>query len=75
VRTERAAAAVAAVAVLVVMVLSVAKTENPYKVVSNPLKSHIHIVTDEDKAAAATSGEEAVQSGQPAGETTSSSAR
>jgi UDP-glucose 4-epimerase len=59
VRTERVAAAVAAVAVLVVMVLSVAKTENPYKVVSNPLKSHIHIVTDEDKAAAAQSGEEA----------------
>jgi UDP-glucose 4-epimerase len=59
VRTERVAAVAAAVAVLVVMVLSVAKTENPYKVVSNPLKSHIHIVTDEDKAAAAQSSEEA----------------
>lgn len=53
VRTERVAAAVTAVAVLVVMILSVAKTENPYKVVSNPLKSHIHIVTDEDKTAPA----------------------
>jgi len=62
VRTERAVAAVAAVAVLVVMILSVAKTENPYKVVSNPLKSHIHIVTDADKAAAApTDGEAARQ--------------
>jgi UDP-N-acetylglucosamine:LPS N-acetylglucosamine transferase len=61
VRTERVAAAVAAMVVLVVMVLSVAKTENPYKVVSNPLKSHIHIITDEDKAAAAPAREEAVQ--------------
>jgi UDP-glucose 4-epimerase len=67
VRTERVAAAVTAMVVLVVMVLSVAKTENPYKVVSNPLKSHIHIVTDEDKTAPA--GAEAVkpaQSAQPA---------
>ena len=53
VRTERIAAAIAAAAVLVVMILSAVKTENPYKVVSNPLKSHIHIVTDEDKAAPA----------------------
>jgi UDP-glucose 4-epimerase len=61
VRTERVAGAVAAVAVLVVLILSVAKTENPYKVVSNPLKSHIHIVTDEDKAAAAQPSEEAAK--------------
>ena len=65
VRTERVAAAIAAVAVLVVMVLSVAKTENPYKVVSNPLKSHIHIVTDPDKTTpaveAATTPEQTAQ--------------
>jgi UDP-glucose 4-epimerase len=64
VRTERVAAAVAAVAVLVVMILSVAKTENPYKVVSNPLKNHIHIITDEDKASAAQPSEEAAPSQQ-----------
>jgi UDP-glucose 4-epimerase len=58
VRTERVAAAVAVMALLVVMVLSVVKTENPYKVVSTPLKGHIHIITDEDKAAASP-GEEA----------------
>jgi len=57
VRTERVAAAVTVLALLVVMILSVVKTESPYKVVSNPLKSHIHIVTDEDKANAATTGE------------------
>jgi UDP-glucose 4-epimerase len=51
VRTERVAAAVAVLALLVVVILSAVKTENPYKVVSNPLKSHIHIVTDEDKTA------------------------
>jgi UDP-glucose 4-epimerase len=68
VRTERVAAAVTAVAVLVVMILSVAKTENPYKVVSNPLKSHIHIVTDEDKAAPAS--EEAARPEQPARQAT-----
>jgi UDP-glucose 4-epimerase len=56
VRIERVAAAVTAVAVLVVMILSAVKTENPYKVVSNPLKSHIHIVTDEDKTAPAAEG-------------------
>jgi UDP-glucose 4-epimerase len=69
VRTERVAAAVTAMAVLVVMILSVAKTENPYSVVSTPLKGHIHIITDEDKAAAAPTGE-ATHSGQPAGNTT-----
>ncbi|HWC49941.1 MAG TPA: NAD-dependent epimerase/dehydratase family protein [Solirubrobacterales bacterium] len=73
VRTERVAAAVAAMAVLVVMVLSVAKTESPYKVVSNPLKSHIHIVTDEDKAAAASANEEAAHSQQPAQKAAASS--
>ncbi len=72
VRTERVAAAVTAVAVLVVMILSVAKTENPYKVVSAPLKGHIHIITDEDKAAAAPAGEAAVHTGQPAQNTTAS---
>jgi UDP-glucose 4-epimerase len=72
VRTERVAAAVTAVAVLVVMILSVAKTENPYKVVSTPLKGHIHIITDEDKAAAAPAGEAAVRPGQPARNTTAS---
>lgn len=55
-RTERVAAAVAAMAVLVVMILSVVKTESPYKVVSTPLKGHIHIITDEDKAAASSGG-------------------
>jgi UDP-N-acetylglucosamine:LPS N-acetylglucosamine transferase len=65
VRTERVAAAVTAMAVLLVMILSVVKTENPYKVVSTPLKGHIHIITDEDKAAAS-SGEEAARSQQPA---------
>jgi UDP-glucose 4-epimerase len=68
VRTERVGAAVAAVAVLIVMVLSVAKTENPYKVVSNPLKSHIHIVTDEDKTTPA--GEEAARPEQSAQQAT-----
>jgi len=56
-RTERVAAAVTALAVLVVMILSVVKTESPYKVVSTPLKGHIHIITDEDKAAASSGGE------------------
>jgi hypothetical protein len=70
VRTERVATAVAAIAVLVVMILAVAKTENPYKVVSNPLKNHIHIVTDEDKAASA--GEEAVQPSESAQQATAS---
>jgi UDP-glucose 4-epimerase len=67
VRTERVATATAALVVLIVMVLAVAKTESPYKVVSNPLKSHIHIVTDEDKSASA-GGEAAqpAQSAQPA---------
>ncbi|HEX6457046.1 MAG TPA: NAD-dependent epimerase/dehydratase family protein [Solirubrobacterales bacterium] len=68
VRTERVAGAVTAVAVLVVMILSVAKTESPYKVVSNPLKSHIHIITDEDKTAPA--AEEAARPEQPAQQTT-----
>jgi UDP-glucose 4-epimerase len=66
VRTERVAAAVALVAIFAVMVLSAVKTESPYKVISNPLKGHIHIVADEDKAAAATPTEEAPQSRQPA---------
>ena len=48
VRTERIAAAVSIVAVLVVMILSAVKTENPYKVISNPLKGRIHIGKDED---------------------------
>jgi UDP-glucose 4-epimerase len=48
VRTERVAAAVSIVAVLVVMILSAVKTENPYKVISNPLKGRIHIGKDED---------------------------
>jgi len=56
-RTERVAAAVTALAVLVVMILSVVKTESPYKVVSTPLKGHIHIITDEDKAAASSGAE------------------
>jgi UDP-glucose 4-epimerase len=71
VRTERVAAAVTAIAVLVVMILSVAKTENPYKVVSNPLRDRIHI-GDQDNPAAATPSQEAVQSGQPAAEATTS---
>jgi UDP-glucose 4-epimerase len=71
-RTERVAAAVTAVAVLVVMIISVVKTESPYKVVSTPLKGHIHIITDEDKAAAASSGEAARQ---PAPSSTASSSR
>jgi len=66
VRTERVAAAVTVMAVLVVMILSVVKTENPYKVVSTPLKGHIHIITDEDKAAASSSATEAAQSQHPA---------
>jgi UDP-glucose 4-epimerase len=66
VRTERVAAAVGLVALLVVMILSAVKTESPYKVISNPLKGHIHIVTDEDRAAAATPEEEATQPRQPA---------
>ena len=61
-RTERVAAAVAAMAVLVVMILSVVKTESPYKVVSTPLKGHIHIITDEDKAAASSGGQAPPQS-------------
>jgi UDP-glucose 4-epimerase len=66
VRTERVAAALTAMALLVVMILSVVKTESPYKVVSTPLKGHIHIITDEDKAAAASSsGEEAASPGPP----------
>jgi UDP-glucose 4-epimerase len=72
-RTERFAAAVTAVAVLVVLILSVVKTESPYKVVSTPLKGHINIVTDEDKAAAASSGEEAQP--QPAPSSTASTSR
>ena len=72
VRTERVAAAVSAVAVLVVIILSAVKTENPYKVVSAPLKSHIHIVTDEDKTSAAAPSQEAIESGQPAPEATAS---
>jgi UDP-glucose 4-epimerase len=71
VRTERVAAAVTAIAVLVVMILSVAKTENPYKVVSNPLRDRIHI-GDQDNPAAATPSQEAVQSGQPAAGATTS---
>jgi hypothetical protein len=41
----------------VVMILSVVKTESPYKVVSTPLKGHIHIITDEDQAAASSGSE------------------
>jgi UDP-glucose 4-epimerase len=70
VRTERVAAAVSLVALLVVMVLSAVKTENPYKVVSTPIKERVHF-GDQD-AAAATPSQEAVQSGQPASEATTS---
>jgi UDP-glucose 4-epimerase len=71
VRTERVAAAVTAVAVLVVMILSAVKTENPYKVVSTPIKDRVHF-GDQDTPAAATPPQEAVQSGQPTSETTTS---
>jgi UDP-glucose 4-epimerase len=70
VRTERVAAAISLVALLVVMVLSAVKTENPYKVVSTPIKERVHF-GDQD-AAAATPSQEAVQSGQPASEATTS---
>jgi UDP-glucose 4-epimerase len=65
VRTERVAAAISAVVVVLVLALSLIHRENPYRVVANPIKGHIHIVTDEDKAAAP-SGGEAVQPRQPA---------
>jgi UDP-glucose 4-epimerase len=73
VRTERVAAAVTLAAVLVVMILSAVKTESPYKVISNPLRGHIHIVGDEDKAAAATPTEEAADSQQTARQAAASS--
>lgn len=72
VRTERVAAAVTAAVVLIVMILSAVKTESPYKVVSTPLKSHIHIITDEDKSSVSTAGEATSQPGKPAPETTAS---
>jgi UDP-glucose 4-epimerase len=70
VRTERVAVAVSLVALLVVMVLSAVKTENPYKVVSTPIKERVHF-GDQD-AAAATPPQGAVQSGQSAPEATTS---
>ncbi|HEU4707268.1 MAG TPA: NAD-dependent epimerase/dehydratase family protein [Solirubrobacterales bacterium] len=59
VRTERVAAAVSAAVVVLVLALSLIHRENPYRVVANPIKGHIHIVTDEDKAAAAPNEESA----------------
>jgi UDP-glucose 4-epimerase len=73
VRTERVAAAVTLAAVLVVMILSAVKTENPYKVISNPLKGRIHLGRDEDGTGAAPK-EEAVQSQQQAPKATASAA-
>jgi UDP-glucose 4-epimerase len=70
VRTERVAAAVSLVALVVVMVLSAVKTENPYKVISNPLKGRIHIGKDEDTSTAPKSP--SIQSQQPVQEATAS---
>jgi hypothetical protein len=72
-RVGRTVAAAALVIVLVVMVLSAVHTENPYRVVANPIKSSIHFGKDPDTPVgskarplrAETAGEETAASSAP----------